>query len=93
MNVSIAPASTDHGTALEKDKKKKLQQQVRRKDTNGKIIESFVTKADKMLKYYPGLFSKDLLVTEFACGQNGKKKHLFKNKYFTMHHVPSPHGS
>ena len=26
-----------------------------------------------MLKYYPGLFSKDLLVTEFACGQNGKK--------------------
>lgn len=26
-----------------------------------------------MLKYYPGLLSKDLLVTEFACGQNGKK--------------------
>jgi hypothetical protein len=26
-----------------------------------------------MLKYYPELFSKDLLVTEFACGQNSKK--------------------
>ena len=73
MNLSIAPTSTDHGTALEKDKKKKLQQQVRRKDTKGKIIESFGTKADKMLKYYPELFSKDLLVTEFACGYRGKK--------------------
>lgn len=26
-----------------------------------------------MLKYYPELFSKDLLVTEFACGYRGKK--------------------
>jgi hypothetical protein len=72
----VAPTSNgETNITQDKNAKKKSHLQVRRKDNKGKVIESFGTKADKMLKYFPQLFNKDLLLTEFVCGQ--------KNNNFT----------